>query len=147
MGPIHDDFISWWQLRMLIIGQPDKMLADLQNSKRSRALSAVWMENLIGGVNQERFESSVFTLYDGVLGQSTTYSNVTSLFLLQPTLLESATIPSRLVIPLLNAAFRWSVPSKIKFPYHHWLRSVKLQPTMQFSCRVASSTGTSNITL
>jgi len=41
MGPIHDNFISWWQLRILITGQPDKMLTDLRNSKGRRELSAV----------------------------------------------------------------------------------------------------------
>jgi len=41
MGPIHDNFVSWWQLRIFIIGQSDKMLTDLRNSKGSTRLSAV----------------------------------------------------------------------------------------------------------
>ena len=53
----------------------------------------------------------------------------------------------RIVIPLLNAAFRGSIPAQIMFLYHLWLCSVKLQPTMQFSCTVSSSTDTSIITL
>jgi len=56
------------------------------------------MENLIIGVNQEYIESCVFTLYVGVLRQVTRYSNVTSSFLPQPTLLAEATITHRLVI-------------------------------------------------
>ena len=32
MGPTQDNFLSWWQLRMLIIGQHDKMHRDLRNS-------------------------------------------------------------------------------------------------------------------
>jgi len=145
MGPIHNNFISWWQLHMLIVGQTDKMLIDLKYSKGSRELSAVWMENLIIGVNQEYIESCVFTLYVGVLRQVTTYSNVTSSFLPQPTLPAEATITHRLVIPLPNAVFRGSIPAQFMFLYHLWLCSVKLQPTMQFSWTVASSTDTSSL--
>ena len=36
---------------MLIIGQPDKLLRDLRNSKRSRRLSATLMEILVSGEN------------------------------------------------------------------------------------------------
>jgi hypothetical protein len=36
---------------MLIIGQPDKMLRDLRNSKGSRELSATSMEILVSGSN------------------------------------------------------------------------------------------------
>jgi hypothetical protein len=69
------------------------------------------MENLIRGVNQECFESCVFTVYVGVLGQGTRYSNDNASLLLQPTLLAGATTPCRLAIQLLNAAFRQSIPS------------------------------------
>jgi len=127
MGPIHDNFISWWQLHMLTVGQPDKMLIDLRNSKGSTELSAVWMENLIRGVNQEYVELCVFTLHVGVLRQSTRYSNVTSSFLPQPSPLAEATITHRLVIPLPNAVFRGSIPAQFMFLYHLWLCSVKLQ--------------------
>jgi len=41
MGPIHDNFISWRKLHMLITGQHDKMLRDVRNSKGSRQLSVV----------------------------------------------------------------------------------------------------------
>jgi hypothetical protein len=42
--------------------------------------------------------------------------NVTASFFPQLTLLAEATITHRLVIPLLNAVFRQSVPSQISFP-------------------------------
>jgi len=42
--------------------------------------------------------------------------NVTASFFPQLTLLAEATITHRLVIPLLNAVFRQSVPSQILFP-------------------------------
>ena len=115
MGPIHDNFIPSWQLRILITGQPDKMLTDLRNSKGSRELSAVWMENLIRGVNQKCFEPCVFTTHVLVLCKGKTYSSDTLLLLLQPTMLAGATIRSRLVTSLLHAAFRQSVPSQILF--------------------------------
>ena len=51
MGPIQNNFMSWWQPNMLIIGQPDKLLRDLRNSKRSRRLSATLMEILVSGEN------------------------------------------------------------------------------------------------
>jgi hypothetical protein len=43
------------------------------------------------------------------------YSNVTVSLLSQPTLLVEGTITCRLVIPLLNAAFKQSVLSQILF--------------------------------
>jgi len=43
MGPTQDNFLSWWQLCMLIIGQPDKMLRDLRNITGSTQLSAMSM--------------------------------------------------------------------------------------------------------
>jgi len=39
------------QLHMLIIGQPDKMLRDVRNSKRNREISATLMEILVSGEN------------------------------------------------------------------------------------------------
>jgi len=51
MGPVHNNFISWWQLHILIIGQPHKMLRDLRNSKRSRELSATLMKILVSSEN------------------------------------------------------------------------------------------------
>ena len=73
------------------------------------------MKILVRGVNHERFESCAFSLYVVVLGQVTRYSNDTASFLPQPTILAEANIPSSLVIPLLNAALRQSVPSQITF--------------------------------
>jgi len=95
-GPIQDNFISSWQHRMLVIGQPDKMLTDLRNSKWSRELSAVWMKNIISGVNQKCFESFVFTLYVLMPGQGTRYSNDTASLLPKLRLLAEATVPSGL---------------------------------------------------
>jgi len=51
MGPTKDNFLSWWQLCMLIIGQPDKMHREL-NSKRSTELSAASMWILVSRDNQ-----------------------------------------------------------------------------------------------
>jgi len=52
MDPTQDNFLSWWQLRMLIIGQPDKMHRDLRNSKGSADLSATSMWILVSCDNQ-----------------------------------------------------------------------------------------------
>jgi len=51
MGPTQDNFLSWWELCMLIIGQHDKMHRDL-NSKRSTELSAMSMWILVSPDNQ-----------------------------------------------------------------------------------------------
>jgi len=53
MGPVHKNFVSWWQPNTLIIGQPDKMLRDVRNSKGSRELSATLMQNLVCGENHD----------------------------------------------------------------------------------------------
>jgi len=52
MGPTQDNFLSWWQLRMLIIGQTDKMHRDLRNRKQSKDLSAKSMWILVSRDNQ-----------------------------------------------------------------------------------------------
>jgi len=52
MGPTQDNFLSCWQLRMLIVGQPDKMHRDLRNSKGSTDLSATSMWILVSLDNQ-----------------------------------------------------------------------------------------------
>jgi len=51
MGPAQDNFLSWWQLCVLIIGQRDKMLRDLRNITGSTQLSAKSMWILISGDN------------------------------------------------------------------------------------------------
>jgi hypothetical protein len=56
-----------------------------------------------------------FKLHIRALGYGKRYSNVNSSFLHQPTLLAEATLIHRLAIPLLNAAFRLSVPSQMLF--------------------------------
>ena len=60
MGPTQDNFLSWWQLCMLIIGQNDKMHRAL-NSKRSTELSAMSMWILVSHDNQY-FSNLVFSL-------------------------------------------------------------------------------------
>ena len=60
-------------------------------------------------------EPCVCILHIRALGQGTRYSNVIDSFLPQPTFFIKATITHRLVIPLLNTAFRWSVLSQILF--------------------------------
>jgi len=40
MVPKQNNFTSWWQMNMLIIEQPDKMLTDIRNSKQSTELSS-----------------------------------------------------------------------------------------------------------
>jgi len=55
MGPIHDNFISWWPTHMLIKGQHNKMHTDLRISKGSREFSATSIEILVSGVDQKCF--------------------------------------------------------------------------------------------
>jgi hypothetical protein len=105
------------------------------------------MENLIRGVNQECFESCVFTLYVLVLGQGTRYSNDTASLLTQPILLAEATITRRLVVPLLNAAIRQSKPSQIMFSITSVFVALYYNQQCTFPCTVASSTGTRTITV
>jgi hypothetical protein len=49
IGPTQDNFLSWWQLCMLITGQPDKMLRDMRNSKGSTELSATALWTVVSG--------------------------------------------------------------------------------------------------
>jgi len=52
MGPTQDNFLSRWQLHMLITGQPDEMHRDLRNSKGRTELSATSMWILVSRDNQ-----------------------------------------------------------------------------------------------
>jgi hypothetical protein len=99
---------------MLRTGQPDKMLRDLRNTKRSRELSATLMEILVSGENHNIL-NPVLSLCMLECLAKVGDRNVTASLLLQPTLLAEAIITFRLVIPFCNAAFRQSVPSQILF--------------------------------
>jgi len=61
VGETDDNFIPWGQLHMLIVGQPDKMLRDLTNSKGSTELSATSMWILVSGDNYN-VSNNVFSL-------------------------------------------------------------------------------------
>ena len=97
---------------------------------------------LIRGMNQEFFESCVFTMHVILLVQGTRYTNHTASLLLQATLLAGATILCRLVMPLLNAAFRRSEPSQILFSITSDFVASYYNQQCTFSCRVDFSTGT-----
>jgi hypothetical protein len=94
------------------------------------------MQILVIGEKSQRFESCDFTLYVRMNGQVTSYSNVTALFLPQPTLLAEATITCRLVIPLHNAAFRQSVPSQILCSITYGFEASFKNQHCTFSCTV-----------
>ena len=50
-GSNSQQFKSWWQTHMLIIGQPDKMFWNVRNSKWSRGLFATLLETLTSDDN------------------------------------------------------------------------------------------------
>jgi hypothetical protein len=114
MGPTQDNFISWWQLYVLVTGQPDKTLIDLRDSKRSRELSAVGMENLVSGVNRI-VSSLVFSLCTSKCLAKVQDTAMLLLHCSPSSHLLQATITCRLVIPLLNTAFSQSVHSQILY--------------------------------
>jgi hypothetical protein len=92
-------------------------------------------------------EPCVCILNITALAQGTRYSNVTNSLLLQFTLLAQATITLRPVTPLLNTAFRQSVPSQILFSITSGFVVTNYNQQCTFFCRVAFSTGTCGITL
>jgi hypothetical protein len=73
------------------------------------------MDSLVNGDNHKFQILRFHSFYVFVLAQGTRYSNVTALLLPQYTFFAEVTITCRLVISLLNAAFRQSVPSQILF--------------------------------
>ena len=88
MSPTQDNFLFWWQLHMLITGQPDKMLRELRNTKGSTQLSAMSLWIVGCDDNHNVSKSFAFTLYVTVLGR---YSKVTASLLQQLTLIAEAT--------------------------------------------------------
>jgi len=62
MGPTQDNSLSWWQLHMLITGQPDKIHRDLRNIKGSTELAATSMWILVSRDNQY-VSNLVFSLF------------------------------------------------------------------------------------
>jgi len=53
MGTTQGYFLSWWQLTIVIIGQPNEMLRGLRITKGSRELLASLMEILAIGDNHQ----------------------------------------------------------------------------------------------
>jgi len=51
MGTTQDNFLPWWQLPIVIIGQPNKMPRSLRISKGWRELFATLIEILVSGDN------------------------------------------------------------------------------------------------
>jgi len=47
MGPIQDNFISWKQIRMLMIEQPDKLLRDLKTVKATDSFAFIPQPTLL----------------------------------------------------------------------------------------------------
>ena len=124
MGPTQGNFLNWCKRHMLIIRQPDKLLRDLTNNKGSTELSAISMWILVSGGNHSLL-NIVFLLCMSQCMIKVRYTarsllhcspfKVTASLLPLQTLIAEATITLRPVIPLLNAAFRQSVPSQILF--------------------------------
>ena len=113
MGTTQDYFLSWWQLTVVIIGQPNEMLRGLRITKGSRELLASLMEILAIGHNHQ-VSNLVFSL---CMSEHLDKTQDTAMSLLhcstQPTLVTDVKITCRPDIPLLNAALRHSVPSQI----------------------------------
>jgi len=60
MGPIFGNFVSWWQLLMLIIGQPDRMFTELKKVNEADSyLLRQW--SLVSGDN-DKVSNLVFSL-------------------------------------------------------------------------------------
>jgi len=78
MGPIHDNFISWWTTHMLIKGQHNKMHKTWQIVKEAESYLLhqwrFWSVVLIRSVS----EPCVCILYVWALGYGMRYSNVTA---------------------------------------------------------------------
>jgi hypothetical protein len=53
MGTTQDNFLPWWQLPIVITGQPNKMLRSVRISKGRRELFAKLMEILVIGDNHK----------------------------------------------------------------------------------------------
>jgi len=128
MGPIQGNFTSQWQL---IIGQFDKLLTPLTSRKGRRDPNSKSLQSLFGGEKQN-FWSFVFSLCMSDWLAKVQDSNVTVSLLPQPTLLVEAMITYRLVIPLRNAAFRWSLPSQNVFSITCGYVATYYKATLQF---------------
>jgi len=89
----------------LTLKKDHAVLCNIHNSSISNM--SMWIRI---GRDNHNILNPVFSLYVRVLGQVTRHSKVTASLLPQLTLLAVATITWRLVIPLLNTAFRQSVP-------------------------------------
>jgi len=99
---------------MLITEQPDKMLRDLRNTKGSTQLSAMSIQILFSGDNRNVLKLVV----SHCMSQISVKVPDTARPLLHCSRFKHLLLRQqylRLVISLLNAAFRQSVPSQILF--------------------------------
>jgi hypothetical protein len=94
---------------MLIIGQPDKMLTDLRSSTGRGELSAMsmWIPVSADNIN---VSNNVFSLRMSECLPRVQDTAMSLLHCSPSTQLMQPSITSRLVILLLNAAFRQAVP-------------------------------------
>jgi hypothetical protein len=131
MGPNHNKIVSWWQLRMFIIGLPDKMLTDLRNSKGSRRLSAVWMDSLVRGVNHSVL-NLVFSLCMSKCLAKVQDSAMSLLHCFPSSyFLQRQSSPGRLTNHCLMQLQAVNTFANLVL-YHLWLYKIILKPTMHF---------------
>jgi len=129
-GSTHDNFIPWWQLCMLIIGQPDKMLMDLRRCKESRKLSALSMEILVSGDNHNVSNLVFSNCMSGCLAKA--QDTARPLFHCSPSphfLLRQPSpvgLPYHCLIQPSGSIFTNLVP------YHLWLCCIILKPALHF---------------
>ena len=114
MGPIYGNFISCWQLLILIIPQPDRLLTELKKVNKADSYPLrqrkVWLMVTIIKVSNVAFLLCMSGCLPKVqyTAKSLVHCSHSKHFL-------QATITCRLVIPLHNTAYRQSVPSQILF--------------------------------
>ena len=113
MGPIYGNFISWWQL-VILIPQPDRMLTELKKVNQADGYllrqRTVWLMVIIIKVS-----NVVFSLCMSGCLPKVQYTAKSLIHCSPSKHFPQATITCRLVIPLHNTAYRQSVPSQILF--------------------------------
>jgi hypothetical protein len=117
--------------RMLIIGQAERMLIDLRNSRGSTELSAVWMDSLVSGWIKIVSETFISILHIRALGL---WDTAMSLLHRSPSAPTSCRGNHHLYA--CNATAYCSVQAVITFTNlilsHLWLCTIILKPTLQF---------------
>jgi len=142
MGPIHNNFISWWQTHLLRKGESDKMPRDLRKSTRNSYLLCEWRVWLVVRIMM----FWILCFHSVCWGAWSRYEIQQCHCFIAPPANAFCWVNHNLQTGHTTTLYSLQAVSTFTNPvlYHIWLCSIKLKHC-KFSFRVAIKTGNCSI--